>query len=381
MKKTIVHILNTLCIGGIENIVINLCNTLTSKKYNVYLIILAKDNMVQIDKINKNVQIVILPFFEKEITGVSSYHFFFKGIPYLANILKKIKPDIIHTHMSLHRLWMVSLAVRKSNVNCKNFHTIHLSGLYYVPDNLYKRIQLYVEKQALKIRKPYLIAVSSAVEEKCRKLLIGCYREIRYIPNGIDILNFKKNTDLAARNVWGINRNDIVLVYVARLCEGKGHLTLLQAIELVKDKIPNIRICLIGDGELMTQLKDYSSHKQLDEYVLFIGATDKVADILSVSDIGIFPSEHEGFSISLLEMMATGIPIICTDIPVFKTIFSDSHSALFFNTGNYELLSIQIEKICRSKDIQSRLGKAAKNIAQYYSLQETVKKHESYYNI
>jgi len=378
-KIKICHIIDTLCIGGRENVVINICNGLDKTKYKVYLIVLSNDNLPQINKVEKYVTVVILPFPESYLIGIHLLHFLFTGMPYLKRLLSDINPSIVHTHSALIRLFFVSLAIKLSFIKNRNFNTIHTSGAFYTPKNWFERLQLKVQRRVIAITKPKIIAVSKEVEKKCNLLLSNCYDEIRCIPNGINVNSFYLTNNPQAKITWGFNESDIVIVYVSRLCYGKSHLTLLKAIEILHKKIDKIKLCIIGDGELWTSLNDYVNRNSLDKFVVFQGATNKVPEILSICNIGVFPSEYEGMSIALLEMMAAGLPIVCSDIVAFKQLFSEPDSAIFFPVMDHVSLSAQLEVLCNSISLQKNMGEKAKSIAKEYSTENMIRKHEDYY--
>ena len=127
-------------------------------------------------------------------------------------------------------------------------------------------------------------------------------------------------------------------------------------------------------------MKEYVNQNSLQKHVHFQGETGKVSEILSICDIGVFPSEFEGMSIALLEMMAAGLPIVCSDIPNFKTIFIESESVIFFPVKDHITLADKLGELCNSSELQDILGRKAKLIAQKYSLEVMIQKHEIYYD-
>ena len=246
----ITHIIDTLCIGGRENVVINLCNGLNKEKYDIYLVILSNDNNPLIEKVAKHINVIVLPFSEKDIIGIHSFLFLLKGIPFLKRIFQEINPSIIHTHSALHRLWFISLAIKQSSIKCKNFHTVHTIGTFYTIKSWYDKFQMYIERKVMNLRKPYIIAVSKEVEGRCKALLTNCCQDIQLIQNGVDLRKFYKNNNHSARKLWGFDEKDIIIIYVSRFSEGKSHLTLLKAITILSKRIDNVKLCLVGDGEL-----------------------------------------------------------------------------------------------------------------------------------
>ena len=127
-----------------------------------------------------------------------------------------------------------------------------------------------------------------------------------------------------------------VIVHVGRFNSQKNH---EQLVDIYEDYLKvNNQSCLllIGDGELKKNIENKVDAHGLNEYVKFLGIRTDVADILSASDIFIFPSLHEGLPVSLIEAQANGIPIIASD-----RVTTDTDV-----TGLLNFLPIDVEETC-----------------------------------
>ncbi|MCL1819797.1 MAG: glycosyltransferase [Oscillospiraceae bacterium] len=146
-----------------------------------------------------------------------------------------------------------------------------------------------------------------AVCEAGKKLLVKSgfpERIIEVIHNGIDA------------RLWACERRGknepLTFIYVARVVEGKGHEFLLRAAALIKDK--PFRLVIAGDGNLFGDMILLAERLGIWEKVIFTGFCEDVKPMLAAADVFISASESEALSISILEAMASGLPVIATDV-------------------------------------------------------------------
>ncbi|HID28004.1 MAG TPA: glycosyltransferase family 4 protein [Methanosarcinales archaeon] len=143
-------------------------------------------------------------------------------------------------------------------------------------------------------------------------------QEIGIIYNGVDINKFKPIEEK--------NNEIFTILCVARLIERKGIDYLINAIPLVLEKQRDVRLILVGEGNLENELKKLCKDLDLEEYVLFKGRVehDDLPDLYSSSDVFVLPSKNEGMSNTVLEAMASGLPIITTDTGGTQELIKDN---------------------------------------------------------
>jgi glycosyltransferase involved in cell wall biosynthesis len=378
MRKVLV-ILDSLCIGGRERITVDLYNAFDPAMYNITIITLSCNHNPLRGQLNTNINFYALPIQEKEIIGLRSVSFLFKGVPLLTKLINQCNPDIIHTHSALHRLILVNIAIKRARRQCKYFHTIHISGLYFSDDSLMSRIKREVERLAFKLVKPRLVAVSSIIQENNINYYGKSIIESRYIPNGLNMLVFDRGKYKYPKEQIGLKKNDLAIVYPARFVEGKNHMTLLKAFKKVKAVDTRVKLLLPGDGEMKPVVEAYVNSHQMQEQVFFLGTISNIPEILSISDIGIFPSEFEGFSMAFIEMMAMELPIIASDIPIFRHLIDHMNNGLIYPVFDEEVLAENILLLLKDEQLRISIGKNARETARQYSLERTVNSLISYY--
>lgn len=145
-----------------------------------------------------------------------------------------------------------------------------------------------------------------------------------YVPNGVDLESFKRN---GAKHC---DPDSLRLLSVGRLVETKGHRYLIEAMSKIKNEFPQIKLDIVGDGGLKQQLRELAERLGVSDRVEFLSlvAHDKMPDIYRRYDFFVMPSVFEGLPISLIEAMATGLPIIATEIPGVTSILDSSTATL-----------------------------------------------------
>ena len=364
MKKVLI-IQDDLDFGGMESFVLSLCNNIIRDESCVTLLLLSNDRNRLLERLDKRVKVIELPYTMNYV--MNTWHMIF-----LTNAIRKVikseKPAIIHTNSYQLRLISIQTGCLLSSVSCSYVHTIHTSGIYYENRTLWHWIKLKVEGLMFWICHTSVICVSEQVYQQCYKLF-NHNVSLRYINNGIDT----HYDDIKKSNL--IDHTYINLVYVARLHPGKNHHLLIEAFSKMSNK--NVRLYLLGDGELKDELIQLASEKGCDN-IFFLGNRSDVKEILSSCQIGLFPSLFEGFGLALLEMMAAGLPIICSDIPTFRKLMNPD-DAIFFNPQNASELTDRIESLVQNKKLMKSLSKKSKEIASHYSVNRMGKEYLEIY--
>ncbi|HDT2948686.1 TPA: glycosyltransferase, partial [Escherichia coli] len=129
-------------------------------------------------------------------------------------------------------------------------------------------------------------------------------------------------------------------VMVGRLSKQKDPETLLLAVEKLLNENVNVKLTLVGDGELKEQLE--SRFKRQDGRIIFHGWSDNIVNILKVNDLFILPSLWEGMPLAILEALSCGLPCIVTNIPGNNSLIEDGYNGCLFEIRDCQLLSQKI---------------------------------------
>ena len=202
-------------------------------------------------------------------------------------------------------------------------------------------------------------------------------RHIMAIPNGIaDVARNQKVSPAELRRQLGTRCGDLLILSIARLAEDKGLKYLIEAAAMLPHMGRRIQIVIAGEGPARDRLTQLASHLCVTDQVSFAGFREDVGDLLAACDIVILPTLREGLSLSLLEAMAAGKPIITTSIGSQREVSSHAEMALLVRPGDPLSLSESILRLAGDQALMARLGRNARAV--YESCYTETKMLQSY---
>lgn len=164
------------------------------------------------------------------------------------------------------------------------------------------------------------------------------------------------------RKHFGFGFHEFIIVCVANLIPYKGHSDLLGGLASVSQKLPcDWKLILIGrDDGNQVDLEQQSNNLGLKDNIIFEGEKTNITDYLSISDIGVLPSHQEGFSNSILEGMASGLPMVVTDVGGNSEAIDDKINGLIVPAKDSTKLGEAILTLASDKKLRKKMGKAAR---------------------
>lgn len=167
-----------------------------------------------------------------------------------------------------------------------------------------------------------------------------------------------------------------LVVYTGRLHSQKGLDDLVHAWEKIAKRRPNARLWLIGEGPHREPLYDLIVDLGLHHQVFLPGAFDDVTELLTAADLYVLPSYEEGMSLSLLEAMAAGLPVIATDIPGNRLLVEHERHGLLVPTHDPTALRSAIERLLDERHLASQLAATARaRVAAEFSIEQMAAQH------
>ena len=165
--------------------------------------------------------------------------------------------------------------------------------------------------------------------------------------------------------IFKFDKKFLNLVFAGRLIERKGILTLLSAIEKIKDKIPNIKLHILGDGPLKEKITTEIETLKIGDNVELHGLVENPQAYFKSADICVFPShEKEGLLGVVMEAMICGKPVITTKDNGNEGIIVNNKTGILVEPKNIEELSLEIERLAQDENLRNKMGKAAKKFAE-----------------
>ena len=309
----------------------------------------------------------------------------FAGIS-IKNIYKRLDPDIVHIADHLFVAGAVYKTAKKSKI--KTIGTNHFTPYNWLinlkikrSSGLYKTCEKILWRAFLKMyNKIDFITVPSFYSKKLIQN-IGIKKSIEVISNGIDLEMFKKNKiDENIFIKFKIDKNKITFLSVSRLDKEKKVGLLLKALNLIKDKI-DFQFIVTGSGKDKENLEKFVLENDLSGKVIF---TDFVSEsdlknLYKISNIFLTASEVELQGLSIMEAMASGLPVIASDSMAIPELVKDGINGYLFEAGNALDASKRIIRLATDKELRNKMSLNSLSIIQEHNIETTLNKFEEIY--
>ncbi len=370
MKRKVIHIISNLSIGGAQLLLFDIINNL--KKEELEIEVITIDSGFYIDKFKK----AGIKVRDLKCKGLVNPLIFLK----LRNILKEIKPDIVHTHLLkadfYGRIAAKWLKIPVVFTTCHNDSTTHKLNKTN-KKNIFDRIDNWV----IDYTNSNIIAISERVKQfllnrKNNKLS----EKISVIYNGIEIEkeDFILNNEEIKyfRSTLKLEKEDFVISIIGRLEEQKGHLEFLgKCSEIIKEL--NLKILIVGEGSQRNKIENLIKNEKLENNVYLLGFKDDTEKYYEISDLIVIPSIWEGFGIVACEGMIKGKVVLASNVGGLSEIIDDGIDGFLYNDKN---LIQKLEYIYRN---QNNLGYISDNskvkVKMKFDIQKNSKKYYQCY--
>lgn len=269
----------------------------------------------------------------------------FKSVSRLRRVLRQEKADIVHAHGL--KAALITAAALGPMTKSQFLFTAHNS----LPPN---RFGSHLVQRWIFRHTDTIISVSDAVRSQIVKFVPE--RKVITIYNGISIDRFQDFSWELARDPLGLDTNHQVVGTVARLIPSKGIHTLLESVSLIAKIVPNLRLVVVGDGPEKTRLEKYSEALGLKDRVNFMGWRDDVPELMAGWDIFALPSISEGFNLSVLEAMASSLPIVIADVPSLREAVVANKGGLVVFPGNAPELAAALLHLLKAPEKAKAMG-------------------------
>jgi glycosyltransferase involved in cell wall biosynthesis len=282
----------------------------------------------------------------------------FRALLELIHLLKRGKYDIVHTHNSKAGfLGRLSAKIAKVPIIV---HTIHGFAFHEYERPPRRLLFILLEKFAAKFA-GRLITVSQPLTKWGLEIGVGSPEKYVTIYDGIEIDKFQVKIDIhKKRQEFGIKPGDKVVGAVAKLWEGKGHKTILEAAKTVVKKSPQVRFIFVGEGYLRKELESYARDLGVSDYVIFAGFREDIPEVTAIFDIAVLVSLFEGLGRVLLEAMVLGKPVVATRVGGIVDVVKDGETGILVSPEDPEGLARAITTLLEDENSARRMGEAGK---------------------
>lgn len=366
MKKTYTNIKVALCAsgeiyGGVEQFIYSYSNYLKKESKIKFIVVLFNRGLLY-DKLNE--------------AGIETYLFLSQKynpliVKQIANLLKKKKINIVHTHGYKANI-LCSIAAKMNNA--KIVKTEHgkqepSKGMGYLKMSM----NLFLDKIVTKYMCDSIVFVSKDIQ----KHFNGAYPHNKQyvIYNGIEPISI-----VNSKGAEEIDDKYFNIGIIGRISEVKGHLYLLKAMTML-NHIDDLRLYIFGEGPLKKTCEDYCNSNGIAGKVYFMGFKNNIYDYMSKLDLLVMPSLHEGLPYTILEAMSLKVPVIASDIGGLKEVIKNNEDGILVPPKDIEALTSVIEYLHQHKDIRENLTKNACNkVCSQFSIEYMTDKYLDIYS-
>ena len=347
--------------GGVEVVVSQLATRLASRGHEVLVLTLGRQGWPARETLEG---VMVRRFPSTRLSGLT-------GIELTVSLdsFRKMKatiggfdPDVVNAHHQFFTTTPAALSAARA-LGIPSVLTLHIAGLddFVGWRGAVSRVYETTMARRLVARADALVAVSQAVAAAARPRLD---QPVRVIPNGVDLERFRPG---AAKD-----EGDVRFVFVGRLIANKGPDVALEAFRMVNGRSPNTRLLFVGDGPMLPMLQRSVHAHRLEKAVEFLGMRDDVAEVLRQADVFVRPSQIEGMPLTILEAMATGLPVVACDVGGVREVVAHGVTGLVVAPGSTALVAdAMLELLMHPKKRQAMGAAAHERVQDAYSWEST----------
>ncbi|OHX65555.1 glycosyltransferase family 4 protein [Flammeovirga pacifica] len=372
----ILHTSNITGIAGSENYLLNILPVLNkSKEIEIEFLVLTPLNC-------KGQEGKFREVLERK--GVKCHTIYFSKSR-LFNVIRKINSIYIlgnfqgiHSHL-LHADLIISLTKRILNKKIVYFSTKHgyeenYNNKYgfdpsFKKKNIYLLLATYAEK---------VIDRSFAISKGLQDLYIGLGISNK---NKLDLIHYGFDLPDSLPFDSFFRRSDKQLVMVGRLTGFKGHKYAIEAVDILKNKISDVKLLIVGSGHLETELKNYVKKLKLEPFIEFIGYHPEGRRFMDASDVVLIPSRAEGFGVVVLEAFAAKKPVVAFNVPSLDEHIIDNKSGRLLEPYNVQSYAEAIQELLeKPKKRDEMSNNAHQKLKSYYNLDRMLEETLCFYS-
>jgi sugar transferase (PEP-CTERM/EpsH1 system associated) len=368
----ICHIVYRLDYGGLENGLVNLVNNLPRERFRHAIVCLAGFGALRSRVARADVPIVSID--KREGKDFPSYVRTWR-------VLRSLRPDIVHTRNlgTVDLQWVARIAGVP--------HRVHGEHGWEAADPLGRSARTKLIRRACRPVIERYVAMSRDIERWLADEIGVPAARVRQLYNGVDTERFVAGRPLPPDWPWrNLDRQGVRVFGTVGRCDPlKNQLALVDAFaELVSqtgaDHSP-LRLVIVGDGPARSQLAQRVREQRLDRSVWLPGARADTPELLSALDVFVLPSLNEGISNTILEAMATGLPVVAARVGGNIELVEHERTGLLCDDSRAATLASAMLRYAADPALARRHGAAGRvRVERHFSLDSMIRAYTSFYD-
>ena len=281
----------------------------------------------------------------------------------LARLIRRERPDILHTHTAkagtVGRAAAVLAGRHAPPIVVHTFHGHVLRG-YFGP--LRTRFFRLLERWLAR-RTTALIAVSPQVRDDLVALGVAPAERFVVIRLGIELderVAGERNGRVESRRYLGIDPERFAVGWIGRMTAVKRTDDILVAFKRLRDEGVDAVLCLVGDGPDRPHLERRAHELGVIRDTLFLGYQEDVAPFYAAFDALVLPSSNEGTPVSAIEALAAGRPVVATRVGGVPDVVQEGEDGFLVEPGATDELADRLAELARDSELRERMGRAGR---------------------
>lgn len=349
----VMHLNDSLDVGGAETMILSLLTELRGRGFAPSVCSMQPGGTLAPSFAAREIPVVEL----QKKSGID-----LRLIMRLAKKLRRERIRILHTHN--YYAWMYGGLACLMTPGCLHVHTQH--SHLVLPKPPPPRVQTLLQGLPRQV-----VAVSEQVRDSLlRQGYLPPEAEVSVIHNGIDVQRYAPGAAGEGTMRIGI---------VARLVEVKNHDLLLRAFAALLEGGHRAELVVVGAGPLLDWLKGRCAELDISRFVRFLGERGDVQEILATLDVFVLPSRSEGLSISMLEAMASSLPVVASRVGGNPVLVSDA-TGILFDDNSAPQLTDALARLADDPGLRRRMGARGREaVLDSFSLEGMVENYVGLY--
>lgn len=364
----ILHLVPSLNKGGAERMALSIASGLQDEGHEVKLVCLHDVNEYRF--LSKSLDCIVvktnvqLSFMRSNRVDVSELQY----------VIDTFQPDVIHSHLFESE---INLAFCNIPLTCKriiHFHDNMIQMKKFSINTLFKKSKTanFYERRLVLKKLPTNATMIGISKDSMSFIMknIPRYYNKKLLLNAIDIKRFSPGVK---------QKNKAELVTIGSLVSKKGHDLAVQTIFELKKRGVEVHLTIIGDGPLRKELKSLIDHLALNDMISLKGLVDYPEVYLQNASIYIHTASYEAFGLVLVEAMACGLPVVCSDGLGNRDVIDDGENGFLVKSRDAKALADKIQYLIANDNERNLMGAKALEISKKYGMETYISKLLSIY--
>lgn len=346
----IVHVVYSMEMGGAESLVAQLCRL--QRRFGHEVTVFAQSNLGTLGETLRS------EGFRVDVPGTGNP---LRTLPRYLRAFRELRPDVVHCHNPAPTM-QAAIAARLAGTK-RIISTRH--SLVAPPYDTVAEVQYGIVSRFC----DSVVGICEATCENLRHAPMARRNRIVRVYNGAVGLRRVSDAELP-------EKRGFTLLFVGRLAPVKDLSTLLRAVALAADRLPELQLWIVGDGHERVSLEHLTAELGMEGHVTFFGERHDVARFFSAADVFAMSSVSEGLPISLLQAMSIGVPALVTDVGGMAEVVRDAGCGIRVPVGDSQRMADAIVEIGSNAELRSRY--AARGIEAFRAQFTLEKMSDSY---